>query len=275
VTVWGMSDSAVAASGLQGIHRAATIIWILAGALLFLYVMQKTGAMLRIKQGFFRITTDMRVQVVLVAFGFVMGHPEWSREKECTVVVMDLCFPIMPGEEGISLTAVEQFIIDLKDIGNIPIISVTADSFNSRQTIQNLKRANIETEILSVDDSLNPYQELLSAMITESVKVGKNVFLKNNISCLERKRTDRGKEKIDHPRGITHHQYYGDWEKSKCGINEKDVSDTLASVVYKILSSKIQPVTIYEDENNKHYSDSNEYSMGAVKAMYKRLNRPM
>ena len=71
VTVWGMSDSAVAASGLQGIHRAATIIWILAGALLFLYVMQKTGAMLRIKQGFFRITTDMRVQVVLVAFGFV------------------------------------------------------------------------------------------------------------------------------------------------------------------------------------------------------------
>lgn len=70
-TVWGIDSLALAASALQGIHRAMTIIWILIGALFFLYVMQKTGAMDRIKQGLFRITTDMRVQLVLIGFAFV------------------------------------------------------------------------------------------------------------------------------------------------------------------------------------------------------------
>lgn len=70
-TVWGMDDLALAAAGLQGVHRALTILWILFGALFFLYVMQRTGAVERIKQGFMKISPDMRVQVVIVAFAFV------------------------------------------------------------------------------------------------------------------------------------------------------------------------------------------------------------
>lgn len=70
-SVWGMSGWILSASTLQGVHRALTIIWILVGAIFFLYVMQQTGAMQRIKQGLFRISTDMRIQVVLVAFAFV------------------------------------------------------------------------------------------------------------------------------------------------------------------------------------------------------------
>jgi hypothetical protein len=45
-------------------------------------------------------------------YGFCMAHPEWSREKETTMVIVDLCFAILPGSEGINLTAVEQFILD-------------------------------------------------------------------------------------------------------------------------------------------------------------------
>lgn len=70
-TAWGMNGQILAASSLQGLHRVLTIVWILAGALLLLYVMQKTGAMERIKLGFFKVSTDMRVQVVLIAFAFV------------------------------------------------------------------------------------------------------------------------------------------------------------------------------------------------------------
>lgn len=69
--VWGMGGLELAASALQGLHRAATILWILLGAIVFLYVMQATGAVERIKQGFMKISTDMRVQLVIVAFGFV------------------------------------------------------------------------------------------------------------------------------------------------------------------------------------------------------------
>lgn len=70
-TVWQMESGAIAASALQGAHRAATIIWILCGALFLLFVVQKIGAMDRIKHGFFKVSTDMRVQTVLVAFAFV------------------------------------------------------------------------------------------------------------------------------------------------------------------------------------------------------------
>lgn len=70
-TVWGMDNLALAASALQGVHRAMTILWILFGALFFLYVLQRTGAVERIKQGFMKISPDMRVQVVIVAFAFV------------------------------------------------------------------------------------------------------------------------------------------------------------------------------------------------------------
>lgn len=70
-TVWEMSGLSLAASTIQGMHRAATILWILFGALLFLYVMQVSGAVESIKHGFMKITEDMRVQTVIVAFGFV------------------------------------------------------------------------------------------------------------------------------------------------------------------------------------------------------------
>jgi len=69
--VWEMNSITIAASALQGIHRAVTILWILFGALLFLYSMQSSGAVERIKHGFMRISEDMRVQTVIVAFGFV------------------------------------------------------------------------------------------------------------------------------------------------------------------------------------------------------------
>jgi len=205
-------------------------------------------------------------------YGFCMAHPEWSREKETTMVIADLCFAILPGSEGINLTAVEQFILDMVEKGNIPIFKVTADSFQSRQTIQNIQRANIETEVLSVDTSLNPYQELLSALLGGTVKCGKNIFLKNNLSCLERVRNEKHQEKIDHPKGPTVNQYHGDWNISKAGINAKDCSDTLAAVTYTILSSKIISSTVYEDENARHRGDA-EYSNKVIAEKYKKIWR--
>lgn len=71
VTVWGMDNYALLASALQGIHRALMILWILLGAVFFMYAMQQTGAVERIKQGFIKISADMRVQAVIVGFAFI------------------------------------------------------------------------------------------------------------------------------------------------------------------------------------------------------------
>lgn len=69
--VWQMESGAIAASILQGGHRALTILWILLGAVLLLNTLKTTGAMERIKAGFYTISQDMRVQVVLIGLLFV------------------------------------------------------------------------------------------------------------------------------------------------------------------------------------------------------------
>lgn len=69
--VWQMESGAIAASILQGTHRAVTILWILLGAVLLLNTLKTTGAMERIKAGFYTISQDMRVQVVLIGLLFV------------------------------------------------------------------------------------------------------------------------------------------------------------------------------------------------------------
>lgn len=68
---WHMLPLAVAASAIQGIHRALTIGLILFGAIFLVKTMQSTGAMDRIKLGLHSISPDMRVQTVVVAFSFI------------------------------------------------------------------------------------------------------------------------------------------------------------------------------------------------------------
>lgn len=68
--VWGMEGNVIAASTFQGVHKAITILWILFGALVLLNTLRDTGAVDRINQGFQSISSDMRVQAVIVAFLF-------------------------------------------------------------------------------------------------------------------------------------------------------------------------------------------------------------
>ncbi len=69
--VWNVEPLTIAASALQGLHRAASILWILLGAMTLLKVLEYTGAMERIKQAFYEISGDMRVQAVIVGLFFV------------------------------------------------------------------------------------------------------------------------------------------------------------------------------------------------------------
>ncbi|WP_077329206.1 L-lactate permease [Virgibacillus siamensis] len=68
--VWGMGGAIVTASVLQGIHKALTILLILFGAIVLLNTLRHTGAVDRINEGFRNISSDMRVQVIIVAFLF-------------------------------------------------------------------------------------------------------------------------------------------------------------------------------------------------------------
>ncbi|WP_119326877.1 L-lactate permease [Companilactobacillus musae] len=68
--IWKMPAKVLLASILQSIHKALPILWILFGALMMLNILQHTGAIERINAGFHKISADMRLQIILVAFLF-------------------------------------------------------------------------------------------------------------------------------------------------------------------------------------------------------------
>lgn len=66
--VWGMSPTAIAASAIQGLLVALTLLYIVFGALLLLETLTKSGAMATIRAGFTSISPDRRVQAIIVGW---------------------------------------------------------------------------------------------------------------------------------------------------------------------------------------------------------------
>lgn len=68
--VWNMDLIVISASIVQGLHKAFGILIILFGAIMMMNVLKLSGAVNRINQGFNNLTTDMRLQAILIAFLF-------------------------------------------------------------------------------------------------------------------------------------------------------------------------------------------------------------
>ncbi|SEH70983.1 lactate permease [Rheinheimera pacifica] len=68
--VWQMPIQQMAAALAEGLVIALTIVWIVFGAILLLKVLQQTGAIDVIKQGFSQVSTDKRVQLIIIAWLF-------------------------------------------------------------------------------------------------------------------------------------------------------------------------------------------------------------
>ena len=68
--VWGVSESRILASSLQGLIITSGILWIIFGAIMLLNTLKYSGAISTIREGFTNITDDRRIQVILIAWLF-------------------------------------------------------------------------------------------------------------------------------------------------------------------------------------------------------------
>ncbi|WP_153395502.1 L-lactate permease [Ornithinicoccus halotolerans] len=68
--VWQMEPSVLAAATVEGFIVAATLLYIVFGALLLLATVSASGAMSRIKAGFDNISPDRRVQAIIIGWLF-------------------------------------------------------------------------------------------------------------------------------------------------------------------------------------------------------------
>jgi len=97
--VWQVSAAQVAAASINGLVTAASLVYIIFGAILLLNVLQESGGLKAIRLGFTNITPDRRVQVIIIAwlFGsFIEGSAGFGTPAAVAVPLMvGLGFPGM------------------------------------------------------------------------------------------------------------------------------------------------------------------------------------
>jgi lactate permease len=70
ITVWKLAPVRIAASAIEGVMIAVSILWIIFGAITLLNTLSASGAIHTIRNGFMKITPDRRIQAIIIAFMF-------------------------------------------------------------------------------------------------------------------------------------------------------------------------------------------------------------
>jgi hypothetical protein len=135
------------------------------------------------------------------------------------IIYIDLWLRIVPPPGGeIILGDIRQLIAELKDMG-FRFALITMDSFQSKDTQQQLKEKGFNAEELSVDVNPDPYNRLKMALYEIRLK---GYFHPVGVSELRWLEKNKRKGKVDHrPSG------------------SKDLADSLAGVVYNCETKKV------------------------------------
>ncbi|MDR1897191.1 MAG: hypothetical protein LBR10_10420, partial [Prevotellaceae bacterium] len=180
------------------------------------------------------------------------------------IIVHDFTLAVTGGQNArINLDAFRVFPEDLRNLGNIDLVSVTFDRFQSSTTIQYLKEQKFNARAFSVDTSVDPYISYAALINIGNIKSGRNIFLKNNIKSLMETKTVHGRRKIDHMIGKIVRDDGGHWMVSQMGAFAKDVSDCCAATAYLIThEDEGVPSYIYDKKMDVPFEDEPEEIKG-------------
>lgn len=154
--------------------------------------------------------------------GQVLDEDIYSRKDKLffTDFVVGITAP--KGQE-VPLYKIQDFIEWLGKI-NYPIASVSADTFQSKQTLQNLQVKGFPTENISVDRTRDPYLFLRQLVYNKSIILPHNEYVRNELKKLR----DDGK-KVDHPVSC----FVGDTKIKLVDGRDISINDLLLEQDYK------------------------------------------
>lgn len=166
------------------------------------------------------------------ALGFAMAHiPEMVviEGERKPFIQFDLIMRIhAPAGREIFLGDVRRMIYELKDERKFRIVKATLDGFQSTDTMQQLERRRISTDLVSVDKQLAPYYDLREALYENRIAFPElMVRLRDNdtelteIAVKELMELVDDGAKVDHPEG-----------------GSKDVADAMAGCVYTLMGDR-------------------------------------
>lgn len=144
------------------------------------------------------------------------GEDGREYQESAPIYVVDFTLRIVPplGDE-IVLGDIRSLVYDFVQHG-FSVTTVTLDSWQSADTLQQLKQKGFDTYVNSVDVTMEPYDNLKMALYENRVSIYDYAPLLDELRTLE-KHTNGRRTKVDHPRS-----------------GSKDVSDSLAGVCFSL-----------------------------------------
>lgn len=116
-------------------------------------------------------------------------------ERAERIYYVDFAIGIEPiPNQEVPIKKVEDFIIYLIKVLNYPVACISADTFQSKRTLQEFERLDFVTSSVSVDRSRDPYLFFKDCVSSRNIILPNSKPLKKEMLCLR----DNGK-KIDHP----------------------------------------------------------------------------
>ena len=167
--------------------------------------------------------------------GIVVGHIAEVIEDDDgdkkPYIVIDCMYRVhaAPGNE-IFIGDLRRVLYELRDDRKFNIKKVTMDGFQSTDTKQILRKRRFSTEIVSIDKSMLPYEDLRDAIYEDRIefppymtylRVGDLNTVEIAIKEISELEHDMKKHKIDHP-----------------ALGSKDVADGLAGVVTELMGDR-------------------------------------
>ncbi len=186
-----------------------------------------------------------------------IAHSELLKDGSM-LIVYDMTIVLHPEKADINLDSIRYFIEDLVRIGNMHFSQGSFDRYQSTPSRQYIIRElDIPIRHLSVDSTMEPYRNFVSDIKAGRVKVGKNIFIKNNLKSLRVAQRKTSKSfKIDHTLGEMP-DVHGDnkWETSLIGLHAKDVTDSMAACA-ELLREAGAPQHLHNDFQELRFIDS-------------------
>lgn len=153
-----------------------------------------------------------------IACGYIRGFIEMEMGEHMyewqPEIVIDFTLQIKPPKGGeIDYSRIRELLYNMRHKG-LPIRWVSADQYQSRDTLQELRRQGFSACHRSVDKTIQPYDTLKRTLYDGRLEIPEDEVLLGELTALE---IDHKKGKVDHPIG-----------------GGKDIADALAAVVFSL-----------------------------------------
>ena len=171
-TVWQLPVRWIAAATTWGVMLAIEILWIVFGALVLLYTLQQAGAIERIASGFASISSDHRVQTILIGFfltAFLTGVAGFGTPAAIVApLLVSLGFPALA---AVIVALVGHAIATTYGAVGVPINPGIADAVGSLETVSAAEAAVFAGDVSGLTATYHVLPGLAMPLVTVSMLV--------------------------------------------------------------------------------------------------------